>query len=147
MCKPPSLLGTAQRLIFLTFCLCCFGFHFGNAAMLPLLGQKLSLGAPGPATCDGQGSGAGSHAGGSQSMLFMASCQVVAQGIMTVVAAIVGRLADTVGRQPIFLVGFAIIPTRGFVVSLIPHSSHWMLIATQCFDGLANGIFDLSVEV
>ena len=28
----------------LSFCICVFGFHFGNASMLPMMGQKLSLG-------------------------------------------------------------------------------------------------------
>ena len=47
----------------LSFCLCCFGFHFGNAAMLPLLGQKLSLGT----TSTGKGNDA---------FFLMAACQV-----------------------------------------------------------------------
>eukprot|EP01052_Picozoa_sp_SAG31_P018517 SAG31_NODE_1314_length_8851_cov_7.233318_8_plen_421_part_00 len=130
---PVGYLDILRDLRILGFCVCCFGFHFGNAAMLPLLGQKLSLGAT---------------TGKGKAMLFMAACQVIAQGIMTIVAAVVGRIADSWGRQPIFIVGFAVIPTRGLIVSLISHSDPWLLISTQVFDGLANGIFGvLSVVV
>lgn len=116
----------------LCFCLCCFGFHFGNAAMLPLLGQKLSLG----------------DASGKNSMFYMAACQIVAQCVMTCIALIVGRLADSWGRLPVYMLGFAIIPTRGILVSLVHYSNSWLLISTQVFDGLANGIFGvLSVVV
>jgi MFS family permease len=132
--SPVGYLDVLKDRRILGFCLCCFGFHFGNAAMLPLLGQKLSL---------------DSAADSSKlSMVFMTACQVIAQGTMTLVAPVVGKLADSKGRLPIFLLGFVTIPTRGFVVSTIPHHNVWRLIATQGFDGLANGIFGvLSVVV
>ena len=38
-------------------------------------------------------------------MFYMAACQIVAQCTMTVVAAIVGRLANTWGRLPVFMIG------------------------------------------
>ena len=47
--------------------------------------------------------------------------QVVAQGVMVPVAAAIGPLADRVGRMPLFMAGFAIIPVRGLVVSLVHH--------------------------
>jgi hypothetical protein len=109
----------------LCFCVCVFGFHLGNAAMLPMMGQKLSLG----------------DTTGNNAMFYMAACQVVAQFTMSVVAAIVGRLANTWGRCPVFMIGFIVTPIRGLIVSLIPYSNPWGLIACELLDGTANGIF------
>ncbi|TMP91912.1 MAG: MFS transporter [Verrucomicrobia bacterium] len=56
-------------------------FHFANAAMLPLIGQKLSLGHP------------------RGSSLFMAVCIVGAQTVMIPVALAAGRFAHSWGAK------------------------------------------------
>ena len=66
-------------------------FHFANAAMLPLIGQKLSLGHP------------------RGSSLFMAVCIVGAQTVMIPVALAAGRFAHSWGRKAVFLIGFGAI--------------------------------------
>jgi MFS family permease len=70
-------------------------FHFANAAMLPLLGQRLSMG-------DDHGSS-----------LSMSACIIVAQLVMIPVATWAGRLAGTYGRKPVFTLGFSVLPLRG----------------------------------
>src|SRR5882762_4549911 len=96
-------------------------FHFANAAMLPLVGEKLSQGNQ------------------QASTLFMASCIIVAQIVMIPMAMLVGRKADDWGRKPIFLVGFAVLPIRGVLYTLT--DDPYALIAIQLLDGVGAGIF------
>ncbi|MDR3635545.1 MAG: MFS transporter [Isosphaeraceae bacterium] len=96
-------------------------FHFANAAMLPLVGQKSG---------DGMKSGA---------PVVMSACIIAAQVVMVPVALAASRLASSWGRKPVFLVGFAILPVRGllYCVSVNP----FYLVAVQLLDGIGAGIF------
>lgn len=96
-------------------------FHFANAAMLPLVGQKLAIANKDLATT------------------LMAGCIVAAQLVMVPVAYITGQKADDWGRKPIFLVGFAILALRGFLYPL-SDDPYW-LISVQLLDGVGAGIF------
>ena len=105
----------------LIFAVCVTLFHFANAAMLPLVGQKLAL--------------VNKELGTS----LMAICIVAAQGVMVPVAMITGARADAWGRKPIFLTGFAILALRGF---LYPFSENpYWLVGVQLLDGFGAGIF------
>lgn len=95
-------------------------FHFANAPLLPLVGQKLALANKELATA------------------MMSSCIVAAQLVMLPVALFVGRQADQWGRKPILLVGFAILPARAVLYTLSDNSA-W-LIAVQLLDGVGAGI-------
>ena len=96
-------------------------FHFANAAMLPLLGEKLSQG----------------HQ--QASSLFMAACIVTGQIVMVPMALLVGHKADAWGRKPLFLVGFAALPIRGLLY--LATSNTYVLISIQVLDGIGAGIF------
>jgi MFS family permease len=96
-------------------------FHFANAAMLPLAGEKLSVGKP------------------ESSPLFMALCIVAAQLVMVPVAILVGRKADAWGRKPLFLAGFAVLPVRGLLFALA--DDPYSIVAIQILDGVGAGIF------
>ena len=74
------------------FATCVALFHFANAAMLPLVGQKLAL----------------AHKG--QETPLMSACIVAAQIVMLPMALLAGAKADVWGRKPIFLAAFAILP-------------------------------------
>lgn len=95
-------------------------FHFANAAMLPLAGQKVEA---------SQGKGA----------LSMSACVIAAQLVMVPVAIVSGRLAESIGRKPVFLVAFAILPIRGFLYTL--GSSPAWIVGVQLLDGVGAGIF------
>jgi len=69
----------------------------------------------------------------------MASCIIAAQLVMLPVALFVGRSADILGRKPIFLVAFAILPIRAVLYTLSDNSA-W-LIGVQLLDGIGAGIF------
>jgi MFS family permease len=119
---PPTalrgLLGCRPLLMFVT---AISLFHFANAAMLPLLGEKLALGNKGTEA------------------LFMAACIITAQIVMVPIAVLVGRKADLWGRKPIFLVGFAVLPVRGVLYTLTQNPC--ALVSIQVLDGIGAGIF------
>jgi len=111
----------------LMFCAAVILFHFANAAMLPLVGQRLAQGQA------------------SNSALYMSACIIVAQLVMVPTANLVGRLASA-GRKPVFLVGFAVLPIRGVLYTLT--TNPYLLVSVQILDGIAGGIFGvLSVLV
>lgn len=103
------------------FAACVTLFHFANAAMLPLVGQKLSL--------------ANAQLGTS----YMSACIVAAQIVMVPMAMLVGAKADTWGRKPIFLAGFLILPLRGLLYTF-SDNPYWLL-GVQSLDGVGAGIF------
>ena len=105
----------------LVFAACCLLFHLANAAMLPLVGQKLSL------TDKALGT------------TLMSVCIVAAQLVMVPMAVLVGAKADSWGRKPLFLLGFAILPLRGFLYTL-SDDPYW-LVAVQSLDGVGAGLF------
>ncbi|MBV8609019.1 MAG: MFS transporter [Singulisphaera sp.] len=96
-------------------------FHFANAAMLPLVGQKLT---------DGKTRGVASD---------MAACIIAAQVVMVPVALASSRLIESWGRKPVFLIGFAVLPIRGLLYTLGTHP--YFLVAVQLLDGIGAGIF------
>jgi MFS family permease len=104
----------------LSFALSVVLFHFANAAMLPLVGQKL---------VDGRATGAS---------LYMSACIIAAQLVMIPVSTWAGRVANS-GRKPIFLLGFAVLPIRGLLYTF--STNPYFLVAVQLLDGVGAGIF------
>jgi len=96
-------------------------FHFANAAMLPLLGETLSKG----------------HA--QAGAPFIAACIITAQVVMVPMAILVGRRADVWGRKRLLLIGFAALPLRGALYTLVRDPV--VLVAIQVLDGVGAGIF------
>jgi MFS family permease len=96
-------------------------FHFSNAAMLPLVGQKLAL------TDRDLGT------------TLMSVCIIAAQVVMVPVAMLVGRKADAWGRKPIFAAALAVLALRGALYPL-SDNPYW-LVSVQLLDGVGAGIF------
>jgi MFS family permease len=119
--RPSGLRNLWESRPLLAFAAAITLFHFANAAMLPLLGEKLALGNHGTET------------------LFMAACIITAQIVMVPMAILVGHRADTWGRKPIFLAGFAVLPIRGVLYTLTQNP--YALISIQILDGIGAGIF------
>jgi MFS family permease len=105
----------------LIFAICVTLFHLSNAAMLPLVGQKLAL----------QDKNLGTT--------LMSACIVAAQLVMAPVAMLVGRKADTWGHKLFFMVALSILPIRGGLYTL-SDSAAW-LVGVQLLDGIGAGIF------
>jgi MFS family permease len=109
-CKPLLIFATATVL-----------FHFSNAAMLPLVGQKLAL------------------VNKELGTTLMSVCIVAAQMVMVPVAILVGRNADAWGRKPIFAAALAVLALRGALYPL-SDNPYW-LVGVQLLDGVGAGIF------
>jgi MFS family permease len=105
----------------LLFAACAVLFHFANAAMLPLVGQKLAL----------QDKNFGTS--------LMSACIVAAQIVMVPMAILVGRKANQWGRKPLFLLGFLILPIRG-VLYTFSDDPYWLL-GVQLLDGVGAGLY------
>ncbi|MET1067689.1 MAG: MFS transporter [Pseudomonas prosekii] len=105
----------------LIFAICCGLFHLANAAMLPLVSQKLSL------------------VNLQMATPLTSACIVAAQLVMVPVALLVGWKADVWGRKPLLLAGFLILPLRGVLYTL-SDDPYW-LVAVQLLDGVGAGIF------
>ena len=124
-CQPAARRGSVRALLadrrLVVFLVCAVLFHFANAAMLQLLGERLAKGR------------------GPTSMLFMSACVVTTRLVITLIASAAGRRAGTWGRKRLLLIGFGVLPVRGILYTLTS-SSVW-LVAIQVLDGIGAGIF------
>lgn len=105
----------------LIFAICVVLFHLSNAAMLPLVGQKLAL----------QDKNMGTS--------MMSACIVAAQLMMVPFAMLVGARADQWGHKRFFLTALLILPIRGALYTL-SENPFW-LVGVQLLDGVGAGIF------
>lgn len=111
----------------LIFALCVALFHLANAAMLPLVGQKLAL----------QDKNIGTS--------LMSACIAAAQIVMVPMAMLVGRSADRWGHKRFFLAALAILPLRAVLYTLSDDNA-W-LVGVQLLDGIGAGIFGAIMPV
>eukprot|EP00298_Acanthocystis_sp_HF-20_P010143 c18701_g2_i1.p1 GENE.c18701_g2_i1~~c18701_g2_i1.p1 ORF type:complete len:439 (+),score=144.27 c18701_g2_i1:26-1342(+) len=110
-----SLLHNKQMALFAA---CIFFFHTANAAMLPLLGQILSIG------------GEGKHA-----IPLTVGAILIARFLVAVGSFWFKKNVSKYPRKPLLLVGLIAIPVRGFIISLL-RGHTVLLISTQLLDGL-----------
>lgn len=108
------LLGERRLLV---LALCVVLFHLANAAMLPLVGSLLTLRSSGSAA------------------LLIAACLIVPQVMVAALSPSVGRWAQSWGRRPLLLLGFAALPVRGLCFGLF--HDPMLLVAAQVFDGIS----------
>jgi len=126
--EQPSGLGillTCRPL--LIFAICVALFHLANAAMLPLVGQKLAL----------QDKNLGTS--------LMSACIAAAQVVMVPMAMLVGARADRWGHKGFFLAALAILPLRAVLYTLSDNKA-W-LVGVQLLDGVGAGIFGAIMPV
>lgn len=108
----------------LSFTIAVVIFYFANAATLPLVGEILSK-----------------EKHGQQSAWQVAAAVVVAEAVMIGVAAVSGKLADSWGRKPLFLIGFAFLVVRN-ALTVVSHNQYY-LIGLQALDGVAMAIYGI----
>jgi MFS family permease len=119
---PPSRLADlATNRNFLVFMACAVLFQFANASMLPLLGTVLARGMA------------------RQSSLLLSFCIVMTQLVVVLVAPWCGRQAERLGRRPLLLFGFSLLPVRGLLFAITTAPA--LLVAIQVLDGLAATVF------
>ncbi|SDW50312.1 MFS transporter [Pseudomonas sp. NFACC08-1] len=118
---PSTLRVLVDNRTLLLFAICCGLFHLANAAMLPLVSQKLA------------------QANVHLATPLTSACIVAAQLVMVPMAWLVGVKADAWGRKPLLLAGFMILPIRG-VLYVLSDDPYW-LVAVQLLDGIGAGLF------
>jgi MFS family permease len=122
-----SVLGLLRKRGLPVFALCIFLFQAANAAMLPLVGSELTV-----------------RSAQWASVLIAASI-MVPQVVAATIAPSVGRLAASLGRKPILLAGFAMLPLR--TVLLAVNRDPLNIIAVQALDGVCGAVLGVLVPL
>jgi MFS family permease len=107
---------------------CCVGlFHLANAAMLPLMGSALTNRLPDWAT------------------VLIATCIVVPQLVVALIAPWIGRQAEIRGRRPLLLLGFAALAVRGLLFATFIDPA--MIVVVQLLDGVSAAVLGVMVPL
>jgi predicted MFS family arabinose efflux permease len=106
---------------------CVMMFHLANAAMLPLMGSVVTMRSSQWAT------------------VLIAACIVVPQMVVAALSPWVGRRAESWGRRPLLLLGFAALPVRGILFATVKDPN--LLVAVQLLDGLTASVFGVMVPL
>src|SRR6202161_1906928 len=101
----------------ITFAGCVFLFQMANASMLPLAGEAFV------------------YSKDAFSSLIVSALIMVPQVIVATVAPWAGRRANTWGRRPLLLVGFAALPIRALIFAWTTNPI--ILVAAQVLDGVS----------
>jgi len=117
--RPPGWGASLGNRPLLIFAACGALFHLANAAMLPLVGQKLSFLVPGYGTS------------------MTAASAIAAQMVMVPIAVLAGARAEAWGRKPLLL-AFAALALRGALYTAWDHPG-W-LVGVQLLDGVGAGL-------
>ncbi len=110
-----------------TFAICTALFHLSNAAMLPLVAGEITKEAAG------------------QAELIIAACILAPQLIGAAMSPRIGQLAETIGRRPVLLVGFAALPLRGLLLATT--SNPWLTVLFQLLDGVSSATFGVMLPL
>lgn len=105
----------------LVFAVCVGLFHLSNAAMLPLVANEVT------------------RSTGAIANLVIAACVVVPQAIVAALSPLVGRTAESWGRRPVLLLGFAALPVRGLLLAIGADPTYVVLV--QALDGISAAVF------
>jgi predicted MFS family arabinose efflux permease len=106
---------------------CVMLFHLANSAMLPLMGSVVTMRSSQWAT------------------VLIAACIVVPQLVVAALSPSVGRRAESWGRRPLLLLGFAALPVRGILFATVKDPN--LLVAVQLLDGLTASVFGVIVPL
>jgi len=105
-------------------------FHFGNAAILPLLGQLIAFDS------------------GRIGMVWAASLIIIAQ-LSSIPATLFLKLSSTIGHKGVVLICYLTVPTRAILIIVIVkcfNANKFALAATQLIDGIGAGINGVGVN-
>ena len=115
----------APALIVLTTCVMLF--HLANSAMLPLVGSDVTMRSSQWATA------------------LVAACIIAPQLVVAAISPTVGQLAQTWGRRPLLLIGFAALPLRGALLAWT--NDPYMIVAVQTLDGISGAVMGVLIPL
>jgi MFS family permease len=122
--KPGELMQNRPLMI---FACCLLLFHLANAAMLPLLGSAMTM------------------RSARWAPVLIAACIVVPQLVVAASSPWVGLRAQTWGRRPLLLIGFAALPVRGLLFATVTNPE--LLVLVQILDGVTAAVFSVMVPL
>jgi MFS family permease len=102
-------------------------FQLANSAMLPLMGSVLTM------------------RSNRWASVLIAACIVVPQLLVALISPWIGRRAELVGRRPLLLLGFAVLPIRGVLFAVIRDPN--VLVVAQLLDGVSGAVFGVLVPL
>jgi len=106
----------------------CVGlFHLANASMLPLMGSALTSRLPDWAT------------------VLIATCIVVPQLVVALIAPWIGRQAEIRGRRPLLLLGFTALAIRGLMFATFADPA--VVVFVQLLDGVSAAVLGVMVPL
>jgi MFS family permease len=111
----------------LIFASCILLFHLANSAMLPLLGSDVTM------------------RSSDWAAALVAACIIAPQLVVASVSPAVGQLAQSWGRRPLLLLGFAALPLRGALLAWT--SDPYMIVAVQALDGISGAVLGVLVPL
>jgi predicted MFS family arabinose efflux permease len=106
---------------------CVALFHLANAAMLPLMGSVLTSRFPDWTT------------------VLIATCIVVPQLVVALIAPWVGRQAQLWGRRPLLLLGFTALALRGMLFATFVDPT--VIVVVQLLDGISAAVLGVMVPL
>jgi predicted MFS family arabinose efflux permease len=109
-----------QNRALLTFAACILLFQLANASVLPLLAEELV------------------YEKKAYSSLTISALIIAPQTIVALMAPAAGHKAQTWGRRPLLLLGFAALPLRAILLAATTNPA--MLIAAQLLDGVTGTV-------
>ena len=122
-----SLLTRARLWPLVTFALGFTLFQLANSAMFPLMSSVLTM------------------RSSRWAALLIAAGIVVPQLLVALISPWIGRRAQIIGRRPLLLFGFAVLPIRGVLFAVV-HDPNVLVIA-QLLDGISGAVFGVLVPL
>ena len=124
---PPPSAGSFATPRFSYSTACVLLFHLANAAMLPLVGSDVTMRSSRWATA------------------LVAACIIAPQLVVAAISPTVGQLAQSWGRRPLLLIGFAALPLRGALLAWT--NDPYMIVAVQTIDGVSGAVLGVLVPL
>jgi MFS family permease len=122
-----SVASLVRQRPLLIFAGCVLLLQLANAAMLPIMAGVVT-------TRSSQWAPA-----------LIAACIIVPQAIVALTSPSVGRKAQSWGRRPLLLLGFAALAIRGVLFATV--DDPYLLVAVQVFDGVTAAVFSVMIPL
>jgi predicted MFS family arabinose efflux permease len=122
-----SLLVAARLRPLVIFSMSFMLFQLANAAMFPLMGGVLTM------------------RSGHWAWVLIAAGIVVPQLVVALISPWVARRSQLVGRRPLLVLGFAVVPIRGVLFAVV-HDPN-VLVAAQVLDAVSGAVFGVLVPL
>lgn len=125
--RATSIATLVRQRPLLVFAAAMLLLQLANAAMLPLMASAVTTRSSEAAPA------------------LIAACIIVPQAIVALFSPRVGRLAQTLGRRPLLVAGFAALAVRGLLFATV--TDPYALVAVQMFDGITAAVFAVMVPL